>query len=1503
MKTRFFCLLFFCVVSVFAGWRVENPGAETAILANDSSQAVPAEAIKLVPMVFDKRWVKKSFDLEALPADWRSGVGEVCLQMYCLVADLSASLRKLPLNGLTEHLAIVANGQETLLHLGDFRLPRRTARWVEIPLPLSCLAGRTLDVTLHKVNADTQDDFFYLGVDTAIAPNGCLYSEDGGQSFLPASADLPECQGEFMMRLVLRRQAQTLEVDFAKPEATGAVELSGGATVKEGLLCLDGKTAMATLRGSEDFNVTENGFTMTAVLRQHANVQGSGRADDNMLVAFKPGSWFAGRTGDIVNLSFCTNGRPWNNASMGGNYPEHDTWMHLAIVFERVNESAQGNVGYNCVTYINGEAVNSKFFLFQEPDQTKDCVLLGNGITDYGLNGEIRSLGLYARSLTAGDIEAMVATCPLLSQQKPGFVEISSELASLLENCRQSVRQPELGWLLGGLRRAAMTGYDQQAILAVLSATRELLGTTGEASQLAESWNARETGFRWLWSEQASLLLATGRGQGNYPVLGLYSPSIQDEVLDGRGGGWVLKLGGVKISDFTPGVEYEVANVQHGEKGWEFDVAWERTGEFVCRSHFIFAGGRLEQTFAVENRQPAKILKEVAFPLFFLKKLPGQHDHLVFPLFSGVVRDNPTANSCISGLYPSARASMQFLGYFDEGYHGVYYAFEAVDGGVRTFAATGLNGILELRCTNAVGRAIGTDGGNGFQAAGPGVLQLYQGDWFEAGQIYKQFVEARAPWRVTELPRQDTPRWYRDNLLWMVMMAGVPSSESARYLRGYFEVPFAVWLGWWEDIPTEGWPLYIPNEKALGDFRKSPPLDIYLHPYLNAKMWGFGEGSVKQYVSRENTEEARRGGVIQENGKLQLDHYGFQHCAVLCHETDIFQELFARQTALLHEHGIRGTYYDQLPCTAPVLCFNPDHGHPLGDPTSWVRGYWQMLKRQRERFPEQARDGEDNCEVYVKALDGFMTWRFTEPGHVPLFQSLYGGGRCQFTSRAFEAFGPGNGTYDSDFAKLAEQLCYSEQIGWLHIDDIRLATPIRLQAKKFAHVRKALLDYFLASDMLRPLNFRHPVPTVTQKWGGNGLDGKTSREVTTAQILHCPWRRLKDGRILIIFTNTMQVPLGVEPILDYPGLTKLAVCAEGQLVRYVDLTREEVPIVILPPHATEIWLLGADDNREEAESVGETMRRIATFDSGELLHLYTPRLHTKRQRKAVPGAEFVAAERGWQVFGYREDVTTLGFDKNSPEEKKNWVLLRDGAAVSFGGADFGAGEVRSLVFRVACSAENSGGRLSLWALSGQGQPDRCLAELEVPDTGGWFSFQDFAVPLASVQGQQTLMLRYFGEGRECAFRSFLLQGENYPGEATAKQSLGSWTDFALVKELSAQVGSTLTADSASWMLSAAKTEQGLQLNEQSLVYFNHVEFTAELPREVVLQVEQGATGVLELWDVTASEEPYYLLVSADLSQVAGGALTVPLANCHVGKRHLAVRLRHGQALLQTMKWK
>ena len=143
----------------------------------------------------------------------------------------------------------------------------------------------------------------------------------------------------------------------------------------------------------------------------------------------------------------------------------------------------------------------------------------------------------------------------------------------------------------------------------------------------------------------------------------------------------------------------------------------------------------------------------------------------------------------------------------------------------------------------------------------------------------------------------------------------------------------------------------------------------------------------------------------------------------MCTATTFWQKQLVVMAGYSAKNGFNGIYWDQLPCSSPRICWSSEHGHAPGDPTAWVRGYRTMLKNLRAKYPQMALDGEDHSEVYNDLLDGYMTWRSTEPNHIPMFQSVYGGGRVQFTARAFDTFGGKSGSYEASFRADFRQGC------------------------------------------------------------------------------------------------------------------------------------------------------------------------------------------------------------------------------------------------------------------------------------------------------------------------------------------------------------------------------------------------------------------------------------------------------------------------------------------------
>lgn len=1349
---RFFCMLFAMLfaASGFAAWETQiSPDGKSAVFGNDTGDAaIKNKKMKLFSMASNGNWIEKVFDLTKLPPEWKNSCGSAALRIYMQVADQSRAVKKLPkLNGFTEELVIMINGKKKIYPVGSTLFPR-ALKWVDIPITADELKGDTLTFRMGKVKSATNDDYVYVGMDSSLPPEMSKMSIDGGKNFRFESRYLPGLKGEYMVKLVLFRTNQQLIVDFADKAAANMLKLENNCRIADGTLILDGLKSQAVVQNSGSFNVTEKGLTISAVMRMDANDIGHPKKNHDMMIACKPGSWFIGRSGNRINFSFSDDGEKWMYALYGNEFPELGQWFHLTAVFEYINQSAESNIGYLLSLYINGELAGKRMFFHVTPSATTAPVIIGNGdVPNYGYKGAIASLNIVHKALNEGEIAEMVKNSPRISKLPPGFFELIPELEKNFADAGKAAKTSFAKFLVNGVKRAASTGADQQEVLKKFSVFNEFFTSAASPREIAAKWNKSAPFFTLTLSKDGVLMSAPGKHKGISPVIGWYDFASQRDIFDDRASSWQLNFDGRKIYDRSPGVYYEMTPVKTTADGGHFQVVWKKDGDFECISNYTFEGNRLEQDFEVKNLNPKLQLYEVEFPRWFFAKLPGKKDQLLYPRFIGLLWDESTHRFSETGIYPSTHCAMQFIGYFDELKNGIYAGFEAVDGGVKTASVNGRNHVLEYKWLSPVALPVKGYGGNGYKSAGKAVIQSYRGSWFEAGQIYKKFVEAKAPWAVKELPRKDTPKWYQDNCLWLVSSS--EHTPGMIYLREYFDIPYASWHCMWYNVlknPNADWTIRQRDKEPI---KKLLASGIYIHPYLNGRVFGI-VADRKDYIDRTKSPEFLKNSVIHSNGDRYYENYGGVY-GVMCNATSYWQDRLLDMAKVVSDLGMNGCYYDQLPCSSPRVCYAKDHGHAPGDPAAWANGYWKMLRELRRRHPQLGLDGEDNSEVYVNTLDGFMTWRSGEVGHVPLFHSIYGGGRAQFTGKGFDAFGGYSGSYEASFAKLGEQFVWGEQIGWMHIFDIRWGTPRRIYAKKLAHLRRALLGYLNESDMLAPLEFAGKVPQMSVVWGC-----VRNEVITTDKVLSCGWKRLRDGRIVLLFTNTSEEMITVKPVTRYPGYDKLAVCSETAPVRYIDLTKSALPAVTLPPHSSEIWLLGKDFDRNEAEKIGAVTAKVKTFtDAGKSIHHSAPTFDVCKKLTAVPGRWFTAQDSSWLLYAFKEVHPSLGYNKGrnaTPEQKGNWILARKGGVISYGEVDFGSKAPKFLEIQIAVSPENAGGKIRLDDITGKLEPFNLLAEITTKTTGGFFKFQTIRVPIKPVTGKRKVVFHVLD--KDCNIRAW-----------------------------------------------------------------------------------------------------------------------------------------------------
>jgi len=423
--------------------------------------------------------------------------------------------------------------------------------------------------------------------------------------------------------------------------------------------------------------------------------------------------------------------------------------------------------------------------------------------------------------------------------------------------------------------------------------------------------------------------------------------------------------------------------------------------------------------------------------------------------------------------------------------------------------------------------------GNNFSLSGGAVIETFRGDWFDAAQIYKRWVEREAKWCPPE--NKDTPQWMRDLPLWA--LTGGTSQEVVGAVKAFAEfmgVPVAVHWYNWHQIPFDNdYPHYFPTKPGFAEgVRELQKAGVRVMPYINGRLWDTRDkGAEDDQFSRVALPAATK----DEKGKPYEEIYGSKESdgspvrlAVMCPTTPLWQQKVKEIVLRLmsDEVGVDGVYIDQIAAAAPRLCFDKSHGHPLGGGQWWTHdGYWKMLSdlraEMKRRYPEKMITTECNAEPYAHLFDGYLTWHWQYQNQIPLFSAVYGG-KVQMFGRAYR----GGATKDLALRmKAAQSLVFGEQIGW--IDPNVYKEPIGGPfIRRMARLRYALKDYLAVGDMARPPHIVGDIPTVTADWQWSG-----EWIVTTDALLSGAWRA-KDGRVALIFVNVTDKELSAELVFD-----------------------------------------------------------------------------------------------------------------------------------------------------------------------------------------------------------------------------------------------------------------------------------------------------------------------------------------------------------------------------------
>jgi len=1151
-------------------------------------------------------------------------------------------------------------------------------------------------------------------------------------------------------------------------------------------LSLDGQKAHALIEGSEDLHIGPEGMTLVATVRFADSGVQSGKRDALDMILFKPDEYLFGRgvkwsgTGNHLYCNLFSDTGHWSRstATMGGE-TKPDEWTHVAVIIERIDERAQGKVGYTLMGFINGESVFSGEMENTTAARTTNPVNIGRGFGGpWHFHGEIAELRVYPRALGLREFQDLLWEEQLAPVKRDHRAEPDPRYPKQLTATHAALDAASpssaagLRNLLAVVEQAVHHVDAQAELLPYLETVVDM--AKADAPDAVKEFAVRHPEFAFLGTEKLQLAFFRSAPE-QVRLVSLFDLQERKELFGRQNRLWSLfyenpsdKKTLLTIDNTAEGLVSDVTIAPAKSTAileWHGEASSDRPFAFTARMRLDLKDARLEMDLQVENHSPEIILREVVFPEIVLRSLSPETGRLLVPYQSGVLQ-NPRMT--YGETYPSGEASMQFFAYYDDD-RGIYVGMEDPLAESKQLEGGGFQEDGAFTCRWYVGSPAG-EGGNGFATSGHAALELFNGNWFDAAQIYKQFAQT-ANWWPESRDRSDTPAWFRNLSLWIRWQnrvgTGAPdpdwSKEDALVaIREYIGLPIGTHLYSWSE---KGQNIGYPHMEPLDGFRETverlQQQDVFVKPYTDVRLW--------DTVANPDYEEmGKPSAVRQRDGSIPTEFYGNHPLAVMCPTASGFVETIVDLMEEWAGHGVAALYLDQIAAGKPIICFDSDHPHDPGCGKAWLqKGFWPMMQEFRDSVraahPHLAFDSEDAAEPYLHLLDGYLGWRFqSRARNVPAHQSIYAG-RIQYTGRH-------GWRGEAVYPTAARQLLYGEQLGWFEPwlwNDERHEI-FRLFVKKLCHARQAFLPFFNHGDTLKPLEYVSDMPVIT---GDFGYQNTVADSVPAVE--NSVWRT--DDQVLALFVNSIGKPVtltvpNVPAAWGLPSGSTVAVTAyaEGMPAATTEWNTARRRSVTVPGYGLAAWLIPLRDETSEAAKSA----RAATEDLFEKLREF-------EEAEGVTDAVKLAEHEKWDPWIVPE--TPLKKLELQPHSNvSQWLGARDaskvvsargtdhlawiysGAAATYGPIDFGTDPGGESFIEINVGVHpRHGGSIVFYDVEEQGQEGVPFAEARLIPTGNWSNLQIQRIPLPSgFEGVKNVVIRFFGpqEGI-CDFHGWRLMRE------------------------------------------------------------------------------------------------------------------------------------------------
>ncbi|HJN16715.1 MAG TPA: DUF6259 domain-containing protein, partial [Armatimonadota bacterium] len=381
--------------------------------------------------------------------------------------------------------------------------------------------------------------------------------------------------------------------------------------------------------------------------------------------------------------------------------------------------------------------------------------------------------------------------------------------------------------------------------------------------------------------------------------------------------------------------------------------------------------------------------------------------------------------------------------------------------------------------------------------------------------------------------RTDMPDSIKDLALWFIdnhtRDEVVPEMLKA---QDFFDLPIGVHWYSWHEVPFDThYPDYYPTKPGFAEgVKELTDRGILAMPYINGRLHDMDIPSFP---------EAEPWCTKNESGENSMEVYPSQaRQAIMCPYTEYWQKrINGVIERLVHESGVNAVYLDQIAAAWAKLCFDENHGHPVGGGSHWVDGYRELLKQTKEIGRRDGRETvfttENNAEPYMDGVDAFLIWNPRNEAEIPMMTAVYSGYTLYFSSPRMQSGGP-----QSFWMGQARDFAWGCQLGWMSPEQFNHAGSVEgMHLKELGQYRVATRKFLTYGELLGELDLRFigdsgfhtfPLPKVSGTW-----DNWTGppQDVTLPAVQTAVWRA-EDDTLGMFVVNVSDATLPCELRLD-----------------------------------------------------------------------------------------------------------------------------------------------------------------------------------------------------------------------------------------------------------------------------------------------------------------------------------------------------------------------------------